>query len=523
MRNPLAYQPIKRLEEIMSVVPITSRTRAAASSLVVVTLSLVFVHAVAAEVPTPTLTGPIASQDIPGTSTHNYIFFASNHPLAEQGYTEKEYFYSGSAYAYSAPSALATGAPIAGPYPYTTRMVVRAPADKRRFNGVVLVEWLNVTNIYDADNLWFYDWEHILGEGYAWVGISAQTIGVGTLRTWNPDRYGSLNVAISNPPSTVTDADALSYDIFSQAGEAIRHPGSVNVLDGLQPKLIIATGESQSAVRLASYINTRNPLGNVYNGFLLLSTVGEMIRPNLSQPVFKVLTEYDVQAAEASIRQPPTSHYRSWEIAGQSHVDQHLRDSREPLELRDNPLNYPIPSSGESQLAPTCGIAQLGTLQPAGDVINTAFGDLVNWIRSGEAPPIAPYIKIESIGSPGPAPSVIARNSLGVAEGGIRLPQVEVPTYLNVGTNSGPAGSACVRWGYHLPFSVDELNELYATYHQYVSKVTKSANGDVTKGFIQPADARQLIYQAIQSGVGSPTEKQKERELQSFFTSQAPK
>jgi hypothetical protein len=316
---------------------VTTRAGAAATWLAAAVLWVAFASVASAQVPTPTVTGPIAAPDIPGTPTRNYIFFAanqagprSNHagPLAEQGYTETEYFFSGSAHAYAASSALATATVVAGPYPYMTRMVVREPADKRRFNGVVLVEWYNVTNGFDAENLWFYDWEHILGQGYVWIGVSAQTIGVNTLTTWNPGRYGSLNVGIQSPPTTVTDPDALSYDIFSQAGEAIRN-GAGNVLNGLKPKLIIATGESQSAFRLANYVNNINPLGNVYDGFLMLSTIGQQIRPDLTQPVFKVLTEYDVQAAEASIRQPNTSKYRSWEIAGQSHVDQHLRDSRE--------------------------------------------------------------------------------------------------------------------------------------------------------------------------------------------------
>jgi Alpha/beta hydrolase domain len=78
-----------------------------------------------------------------------------------------------------------------------------------------------------------------------WVGVSAQTIGVNTLTTWNLGRYGSLSVGIQNPPPSVTDRDALSYDIFSQAGEAIRNDAGI-VLNGLKPKLIIATGESQS-------------------------------------------------------------------------------------------------------------------------------------------------------------------------------------------------------------------------------------------------------------------------------------
>ncbi|MBV9782782.1 MAG: hypothetical protein JO264_03090 [Acidisphaera sp.] len=466
-----------------------------------------------AQVPTPTVTGPIASTDIPGAPTHNYIFFASDHPLAQDGYTEQEYFFSGTANRYNTP-VLATGSVIASGVPYKTRMVVREPADKRQFNGTVIVEWLNVTNGFDADNLWFFDWEHILAEGYAWVGVSAQLVGVNELKQWNPNRYGSLDVTNGG---TVTD-DSLSYDIFSQAAQAIRNPGFVNVLNGLKPKRIIGAGESQSAFRLSYYINDVNPLGNVYDGFLLLSTFGQQIRPDLSQPVFKVLTEFDVVNSEAAVRQPNTSMYRSWEIAGTSHVDVHLRKSREPLELRDNPLFTNPVSSAEAMLAPQCAVPQLGTLPPTGDVVNAAFDDLVQWISNGTKPPIAPYLDFTQI-NPSPAQSVIARNSLGLAIGGIQLPEVSVPTYLNVGTNSGPG--ACVRWGYHLPFSVAELNEIYSGYDNYVNQVAKAANADVKKGFIEPQDARQIIYQAIESGVGNPTQAQKDKALAAFFTAEA--
>ena len=75
-----------------------------------------------------------------------------------------------------------------------TRLLVRRPADSKQFNGTVLVEWLNVTNGFDADNTWFFSCEHILNEGYAWVGVSAQQVGVARLQNWSPTRYGSLDV-----------------------------------------------------------------------------------------------------------------------------------------------------------------------------------------------------------------------------------------------------------------------------------------------------------------------------------------
>jgi hypothetical protein len=36
-------------------------------------------------IPNPTVTGPIATTQIPGSATNDYIFFASDHPLAVNG------------------------------------------------------------------------------------------------------------------------------------------------------------------------------------------------------------------------------------------------------------------------------------------------------------------------------------------------------------------------------------------------------------------------------------------------------
>src|SRR3954468_6569834 len=194
-----------------------------------------------AAIPNPTVTGPIRPTAVPGDASHNYVFFATDHALAVNGYVEEEYFIEGTANRYNTPTG-ATGSVLDSNNPYKTRIVVRRPADKSRFNGTVLVEWVNVTNGFDAENLWFFAWEHVVRSGYAWVGVSAQRVGVDRLKSWNATRYGSLDVTQGG---TITPTDALSYDIFAQVGQAIRTPGSVDILGGLRAKNIIATGESQ--------------------------------------------------------------------------------------------------------------------------------------------------------------------------------------------------------------------------------------------------------------------------------------
>jgi hypothetical protein len=448
----------------------------------------------AASVPNPTVSGPIASPDIPGAPTHNYPFFASNHDLPTHGFVEQEFYLQGMANRYNTPS-LMTGTIIDSGHPYLTRMLVRRPADPKQFNGTVLVEWLNVTNGFDADNTWFFSWEHILKEGYVWVGVSAQEVGVARLQTWNPTRYGSLDVTQGG---TIT-GDDLSYDIFSQAGQAARQPMGVDPLGGLKARRVIAIGESQSASRLATYINSINPLANEYDGFLVLSTLGNLIRADLSVPVWKMLTEYDVENSEASVRQPDTAQFRTWEVAGSSHVDQHLRRSREPLELRDFSTSTTA-SSVEAILAPQCAVPSIGTRVPTHYIVGHAYDLLVRWIANGVPPPSAPRIQVTTFGAPG-TPSVIARDSLGLALGGIRLSELAVPTALNVGVNSGPG--ACVRWGYSIPFDVDELDSLYPSHDSYVDQVVEVTKDNIRNNYIDADDGQRSILRAIYSDVGA--------------------
>ena len=101
----------------------------------------------AAQVPTPTLIGPIPRNAVPGDPSHDYTFFTPVEDLSDFGYVEEEYFVQGTASRYSTPP-LATGSVLSSGHPYKTRIVVRRPVSAKRFNGVVLLEWQNVTAGY---------------------------------------------------------------------------------------------------------------------------------------------------------------------------------------------------------------------------------------------------------------------------------------------------------------------------------------------------------------------------------------
>jgi len=228
----------------------------------------------------------------------------------------------------------------------------------------------------------------------------------------------------------------------------------------------------------------------VYDGFVLLSSLNQKIRTDLNVPVWKISTEYDVGSGEANARQPNTNMFHSREIAGTSHVDHHLRQSREPLELRD------IGTSSEAAMAPTCGVPTVGTRVPVQYVIGNAMDMLVKWVEKKTPPADAPPLTTTGSGNA----IVISRDANGMALGGIRLAEVVVPTAVNMGTNTGPG--ACARLGYYKPFDITTLNKLYPTHAAYVSAVEKVTNENLRSGFILKADAERTIQEARDSAIG---------------------
>jgi hypothetical protein len=194
----------------------------------------------AAGVPVPTVTGPIASVTV-GDASHDYPFFASIVDLKARGWVEEEFFIEGTANRYTMQGQESATVRDSG-HPYKTRLLVRRPANASAFTGTVVVEWNNVTAGRDLDIDWFQSHEHFIRSGYAWVGVTPQRVGVEALKVWNAKRYGTLDVTHAGAVSN----DDLSYDVFAQTAQAIRTPGRVNVLGGLQPARIFATGSIRS-------------------------------------------------------------------------------------------------------------------------------------------------------------------------------------------------------------------------------------------------------------------------------------
>jgi hypothetical protein len=430
-----------------------------------------------------TLTGPV--------TTGHIVEPADPQPsdLAANGYVEQEFFASGTASAFKATASPSDGKWSITPTTsaaYKTRIVVRRPANPAKFNGTVVVEWLNVSVVESAP-----DWEFLspmlMRDGYAWVGVSAQALGVqggnpilgspgalrgsGGLVAAEPARYGTLH----HP------GDKYALDIFAQIGQALRAPHPA-ALGGLHPKEILATGESQSAFYLTTFADAVQPRTDTFDGIFIHSRAGSgvglsastppdlRIRTDLKVPVFMFETQTDVTLlGYAAAQQPNTDRIRTWEVAGTSHADAYLLGA---------------------------GASVLGCTTPVNDgpqhtVVQAAFTAFDRWIVHGTPPPSPPPFRLS-----GTHPATLALDGHGNVIGGVRTPAVDVPVSTLSGAPAKGANEICSFFGSTTPFSSSELVSLYGTKSHYLSLYKASLDKAIAKGFILSADRAALLAQA---------------------------
>ena len=400
------------------------------------------------DVPNPKVTGPI--KVVEGSRP----WFATEVPLAQLGYVEEEFFFEGTASDGSA---------------YKTRMLVRRPASAARFSGTVVAEWFNVTGNYDAEWDWFNSWEFFTRRGWIWVGVSAQYAGVQALRNFNSSRYGTLQVS-----------DTQSPDIWGQAGKALRFPQGVDPLAGMRPKVLIADGHSQSADKLSQYYNDQHTKHGLFDGFFLRG-FNRAVRTDLPTKAIRLLSENDIAPAMRALSgqdpNPDSDKFRRWEVAGASHVTWKEWRQSDALINRDRGYGTPRQCTKPPFSRVSFHHAQ-----------NALYDHLARWIQGGPAPPVSPRMEFNADGV------TLKRDARGFVVGGIRLPDVAVPTALQTGENNGPV--FCVLYGSREGFGDAELQSLYPDRATYVRKVDAAIRDAVDRGYMLAEDAPEICRAA---------------------------
>jgi hypothetical protein len=451
---------------------------------------------------TANVTGPISD------GIHDWPFAASLQDVANFGYIEVEYLLEGTAKRYrdvDESQSRRDGhwqAEETGSVEFKTRFIVYRPQDPAKFNGTVILTWNNVTAGYDlfgAESL------EILEGGYALVCLTTQKAGIEGLPplhqgllNWDPERYQGLSIP----------TDDCSYDVFTQAALAVgaeRHSIKNDAIDpmaGLDVQRVVALGASQSAGRLATYINAIQPLTNALDGFILAIYFGRgtplevgdvvvnisasdatapkdrlmgqnLIRDDLGIPIFVVNSELEAMSC-FGVRQDDTDTFRYWESAGTCHVSQQVQVTRQAMQERDQ-------IKGRAQPEGINGI-------PMGLLYDAVFFHMHRWLADHMMPPKQPKLEFTEDGE-------IIRDENGLALGGIRLPQVEAP----LATNSAipkEEGIFAFLDGSSYPFPAEKVKAMYQDKGAFLSQFESSALKAVEQQVLCPRDVKTLVDEA---------------------------
>ena len=393
-------------------------------------------------------TGPVAEPTVSGPVEGGIRGYPWNKSLfalkgADFDYTEEEFFFGGTA------TDLSTGLAA----PYESRMLVRLPRDPSTFSGIVLVEWLNVTGQQDLETAWPVEAQYLMRHGIGYVGVSAQLAGVccgpTTLKGWDPQRYAPL----------FHPGDSFSYDIYSQAIRALRTQSLP--MSGIVPRWIIATGASQSASRLTSFVNGGYNRGQID---VYVITRGGGPFDDFSTPIFQLNEENN------AARQPDNAHYVAWEEAGAAHAPEVWWSYIAREQARD---------LGSPDAIDTACSVNHGSV----DYSSRALSHWTErYLETGELPPPAPRVERDASGN-------VVRDSNGLAEGGLRHPFVQVPVAFN-------SSQGCPLYGTWTPWSAEKIKSLYPTHDAYVRRIRSWTAREVKLGWLLPEDRDDVITKA---------------------------
>jgi hypothetical protein len=126
---------------------------------------------------------------------------------------------------------------------------------------------------------------------------------------------------------------------------------------------------------------------------------------------------------------------------------------------------------------------------PMAPLFDSAIHHLQSWLNGGPPPPIQPRICFAG------DPPEIVRDEHGLAVGGIRLPQVEVPVAQNSAIPLSDdiysrLGGSCV------PFPPDTVTALYGDRNTYLSRFAEAARAAEKDGVLLPRDVEAVIEEA---------------------------
>ncbi|MFT4210875.1 MAG: alpha/beta hydrolase domain-containing protein [Microbacterium sp.] len=444
------------------------------------------------------------------------------------GYVEREYLVTGEAdlfdYAADGSRRIRTA-----DVPFTTRILVRRPAESSRFSGTVHVEPLHPE--HDNPPTWRSLAPHIVRSGHAYVGV---TVFPGPVREmiddFDPERYADLTIPF----------EGLGFSILQQVTRMLRTAAALEIFGRPVRSLFVsgwsATG-SMVRVYLAEGFHAENLLDDgrpVVDGYALCIAGGgdyalgywplsDGVTPPplddprrtvqaIGVPVMEILSEYESESNGTSSRDDadgPEDLFRLYQVAGTSHSSgatgrggQTAADQLEKKGIR-KPLREILEEASDARM----------------DLVVIAlFAKLERWAQEGEIPPkVTPF---STLASRDDGPCALFPEALplrrevdGNVIGGVRTPWTEVPTaaYLPHSTPrpgrcevppqapiAGPEYLADIV-GHRVPFPIEKLRARYGDAAAYRERYVRRLDRLIRDGWVLAED-RAAFVNALPAG-----------------------
>ena len=411
-------------------------------------------------------------------------------PLARHGYVEEEYFVSGQGNIYAIGGKRVWRADM----PYTTRILIRRPADPKTFSGTIHMEpardqteW--TTTLMDA-------WPYFVRHGDIFVAWTMAKDNVpALLQKFDPVRYAPLDIP----------ANGLRWDMMAQVAWLLRSTdgplGKLGFVAAAAPKnggvRVYSTGSGLTAEMQALFVNedfharARTPQGDPVIDAYVPAMNTQRIPPLDDAFIMRIMTEsefanpgtYDQPGAwvtRPAFRGQPVN-LREYHIAGTSHADKH------------NQAQFSVPAyqlGMTAAVTPKCAHPIAETPGKA-HATRALYAALETWVRDNKAPPPNRLFLLDPDHKPVRDP--VSGNIVGA----LRPSWVNIPTARfaidNTAASSAlaasPASSVCKNYGYQVPFSKERLAELYNDRASYLDRISQHLARMVQQRYLLPEDA----------------------------------
>lgn len=449
------------------------------------------------------------------------------------GYIEDEYFMSGTANIYTEADEDHHVKPIYRDAPYTTRLLVRRPAQKERFSGNVVIEILNASAMMDIDRMWVNTWQYLTRNGDIYIGVTSKGHVVDTLKRFNPVRYEAINWNNPMPKRTPPEGgqfvflpqfeSGLYWDMQVELAKLLRSDSPLNPIRSYGKCYLYLLGWSQSGSYMSRILNsfaylpenTQN--GPLFDGYFeagadcalapinayepsasdgKISSDGAVPKGGIllsREPYIAINTESENRGANwVGDSDRPEYKFRTYQIPGTSHDALYNMTTYYEGHLHEDAKNF-----GCELRFSGCQGEPLDT--PYEYIFQAALRNLYVWVREGVPAPHAPKIDtvlagpedFDALGMLFKGPKMKYENRkdiFGNTTGGIRMAALDYPVGTYQSYSIREDGSYDPMFGTVYPFSPQKLEALYGSLDHYRELVKSSARESIAAGFLLKDD-----------------------------------